>query len=250
MKTVAFIPKNNSYRQFPIPFRVLYRRLGGCPHNPDVTFFQLLYQSHEIRDTGDGNILKRASGDLRNYLCQSCGASLWNEYTVNTGAFGCSQDRAHITRILNPIQPQYQRRIFAAHLRLQSFQQFISIGVTGRSNSCHHALVFDITQRAIQLYPWNAANGDSQLPREFKEVPQSFRLSSFHDRDFFDLSFAGAQCLHHGDESINEARCRGFSRFTRITTQITSRSIRPKWTTTVVRLTSPHRDWFSEFKLR
>src|ERR1700730_2282176 len=250
MKTVAFIPQNNSYWQFPIPLCVLDWSLGGGSHNPDVTFFQLLYQSYEIRDTGHGNILKRTGRDLGNYLCQSCRPSLWNKYTVNTGAFGCSQDRAHITRILNPIQPQDQRRIFAAHLCLQSFQQFVSIGVTGRSDFRHHALVSDITQRTIQLYSWNSANGHSQLPRKFKEVLQPFRLSSFHDCDFFDLSFACTQCLEHGNESVDEACCRGFPRFTGITARITTRSIRPKWTTTVVRLSNLHRDWFSEFTLR
>ena len=85
---MSFAAEKDRGRQSPIPIYVRLLCFGSGANYPDVTFFQLLYQSNKIRHTGNRNILERAGRDLCDDTRQTNGPPLSNEYSMNTGTFG------------------------------------------------------------------------------------------------------------------------------------------------------------------
>src|SRR5688572_3011345 len=88
----------------PVPIRVRLLRFSGCTYDPNVTCFQLLYQSIEIRYASDGNIFQRSRRDLRDNTRKPNRTTFRDKNTVHSGAFGGAQYRTHVARILDRVQ--------------------------------------------------------------------------------------------------------------------------------------------------
>src|SRR5688500_3943373 len=96
MQTVSLAAEKDRRGQRPVPIRVRLAGIAGCTNDPNVTCFQLLYQTNEIRDARNGNILQSSSGDLGNSARQTNRASFGDEDSVNSRAFRRPQDGTHV----------------------------------------------------------------------------------------------------------------------------------------------------------
>src|SRR5262245_58186686 len=111
VQTVSFAAEKDCGRQFPVPVGVrLFRVTGGSDH-PDVTFFQLLYQSNQISHACHWNILERAGGNLRHHARQADRSSLRDEDSVNAGTLRSAQDRSHVSWIFDAVETEDYWRI-------------------------------------------------------------------------------------------------------------------------------------------
>src|SRR5512145_278369 len=120
---MPFVAEENRGREFPIPFPVRLFCFGGGPDDPDVTFFQLLYQSNQVRYASNRNVFERACCDLRNNTRQAHRTSLGDEYSVNARTFCRTHDRTEVMWIFNPVQSYNQRRIRSSDFAFEQVQQ-------------------------------------------------------------------------------------------------------------------------------
>ena len=111
VQPVTFVAEKNCGGQFPVPLDVRLLRLRGGSNYPDVTFFQLLYQSNEISYSRHRNIFQRACGNLSDHACQTNGASFSDKDPMNARRTPPFAKSIHVARILDPVQSQHQWRI-------------------------------------------------------------------------------------------------------------------------------------------
>src|SRR5258705_5789959 len=107
-------------------------------------------------------MLDSSSRSFGHRLVQSRSSSLWNENAVRAGAFGRSQNRAKIARVLDSIKHQNQWFAFAADARGNRIQQSFHVRIRGRRDVRHDSLMktvpnFAIESRAGSVFYGNAA---------------------------------------------------------------------------------------------
>ena len=146
VQAVSFASEKNCGRQSPIPIRVQLCCFSRGPNHPDVTFFQLLYQSREVRHSRHRNILERARGDFRDDARQTDRASLGNEDSVSARTLCGAQDRSHVARIFDSIKSEHQRRIVSSDLCFELIQQVVRVRITRRRDARHDALVSHVAK--------------------------------------------------------------------------------------------------------
>src|SRR4026208_2320152 len=108
VQAVSLATEKNRRGQRPVPIRVRLAGFTGSTYDPNVTCFQLVYQTNEIRDAGHGNVLQSSGRDLRNNTRQTNGASFRDKDAVNSGTFGGAQDWTHVTRVFDCVESQRQ----------------------------------------------------------------------------------------------------------------------------------------------
>ena len=80
------------------------RSVSRCTNDPDVTFFQLRYQSRQVGHSGYPDILKRTSGSLGHRLSQTDRAPFGGKDRLNSSAFSSPQHCSEVARIFETIQ--------------------------------------------------------------------------------------------------------------------------------------------------
>src|SRR6185369_3660265 len=176
---------------------------GRCSNNPDVTFFQLLYQSNEICDASDGNILECTGCNFGNHARQSDRASLRDKDTMNTRTLCRPHNRTHVAWILESIEPEHEGRIGRSHFRRELIQQTFRISVTSGRDARHHSLMSGVAECSIEIEARYTMDRHSFFSRELEQRLQTIWSRAFEDRDRFDLAFAGTQRLEHGVWTID-----------------------------------------------
>src|SRR5262249_35056960 len=94
-------------RQLPVPLRIRLFGFGRRSNHPNVTFFQLLYQSNEIGNASDGNVFERAGSNFGNHARQSDSASLRDKDTINTCTLSRTNNRSHVARVFETIKSEH-----------------------------------------------------------------------------------------------------------------------------------------------
>src|SRR4026208_2434756 len=143
---MAFTAEKHRGRQFPVPISVRLFSFGRRSNHPDVTFFQLLYQSNEIRHPRDRNILKCARGHLGHHTRQPDRPSLGDENTMNASTFRSTQDRSHVAWVFKPIQSEHEGWISSSDPCFKLVQQHFGVCITGGGNTRHYSLVSYVTK--------------------------------------------------------------------------------------------------------
>src|SRR6185369_6276518 len=100
---MTFVSQYNGSRNRPIPFGVSLFCIATRTDYPNVTFFQLLYQSDEIGHPSDRHVLERSGGSFCNHLSETNCSTLGYKNPMNSGAFSSSQYGTHVTRILESV---------------------------------------------------------------------------------------------------------------------------------------------------
>src|ERR1044071_9645335 len=73
-----------------------------------------------------------------------------------------------------------------------------------RGDSRHHTLMSYVTERAIQIQTRRTLYGHAFLAREIQNGFQPIHVRCLQNHDRLDLSFAGAQCLEHGIDAVDD----------------------------------------------
>src|SRR5436190_17101367 len=122
MQACTLTPKKKRHRQFPVPLGIVHRCFCRRPNNPDVTSFELLYQSHEVGDSSHRNVLQRPCRSFRDRISQAYGPPFRNENPINTSTFRGSKYGTQIPRILDSIETDYERSLAASNLFVKSLE--------------------------------------------------------------------------------------------------------------------------------
>jgi hypothetical protein len=192
VETLTFITKKDGGRQFPVPLSIYLRCISNRANHPNVTFFQLVYQSNKVCYARDWNILERARRNLRNNVSQSRCTSFGNEDPMNASAFGRSQNRTHITRIFNTVQPEHKGWILSTNLVFEHVEQIVCISIARGGNASHHSLMSGLAHASTEAQTGHTVDGYLLLPRELKQLFESIGSGTFKDSDRFDLSLTRA----------------------------------------------------------
>src|SRR5258705_11808133 len=137
VETLTLATKKDGGGQCPIPLSIYLPCISNRANHPNVTFFQLVYQSNQVCYPRDWNILERTCRNLGNNVSQSSCTSFGNEDTMNASTFGGSQNRTHITRILNAVQPEDKGGILSADLVFEYVEQTVCITLRRAGNPSH-----------------------------------------------------------------------------------------------------------------
>src|SRR5258705_7623475 len=164
VETLTLATKKDGGGQCPIPLSIYLPCISNPANHPNVTFFQLVYQSNQVCYPRDWNIFERTRRNLGNNVSQPSCTSFGNENPMNASAFGGSQNRTHITRILNAVQPEDKRGILSADLVVEYVEQIVCISVARGCNASHHSLMSGLSHASIETQPGHTVDRYFLLP--------------------------------------------------------------------------------------